>query len=1105
MLIAIRKTEEYSRWLRRCAWAVLALGLLLSVLAWWRASSELQRRADERFARETADVSSQLTQLVDHYIDVLRSFQAMFLVSEAVPRSTFHRHYVDLDIGSEYPAMLAVQFARHVRQDQKADFEAAVRADHSLDPKGYPDFRIRPPGSRPDYVVVLYNEPMAPNQAAFGYDTAYEPTRQTALERARDSGLPQLSAPLPLVQAHHALGVLMTLPVYQPGARLDTIEARRQAFVGVVSGVIRASNMVGQIVRDKDWQHLQWRILDAGTGQASEDVPAQLLYSTADQIAGAYRAASQPDAADVRDQTFDIGGRHWQLHFVRAPVHATTHPYPLALLLGGMMASLGLWWALRSTANGYAKASALAQALSAKALASERHLRSVLDSTIDGLMTLSSDGRILSINHAACLMFGYRESDLTGQHLSILMPAAASMQQGLSLDEVMQIQRVGIDGVGRRAEGRRSNGMRFPMDLAMSTMFEHDEVLYIAVMRDLSAQDASERAVVEAQRQLNEVDEMRRVIVHNAPYAIFVLNAHGIIQTVNPAGEKLLGFKSHELVGRSTTQRFFDPDQVADRSRLLALRLNQPVQELDVLTHLAKESPGLPSEWTLRRRDGSFIAAEITVTELNNEHGLLTGYLAMAYDVTSRREAEHQLQHLAQHDALTALPNRNMLQDQLKICLSLAERQGHHMALMFLDVDRFKKINDGLGHHIGDAVLIEIARRLRTAMRTTDIVARLGGDEFVILLPQISALEDGERVAQKVLDLFSDPLRIDQHELRITPSIGLALYPEHGSDTVTLMRHADLAMYQAKNNGRNRVQVYSDQMHAPTAATLVLENDLYKALERDELRLHFQPQFDCASGRITGAEALLRWEHDGRLVPPSEFIPLAEETGLIVPMGEWVLRRACHMAQRWRDMSQWPLRVAVNLSAVQLDNQNIPDLVAQVLRETGLPATALELEITESVVVRESLRAADLLSQLRTQGVGIAIDDFGVGYSSFAYLRELPVDRFKLDRSFLTSVPESTGDSRLVAALIAMGHRLDVGIVAEGVETQEQAAFLVSHGCDEAQGFYLGRPIAEEAFEAMLMAHARLQDEIVRQALRPVSIAGTACDSTFEPAPSTTY
>ena len=1073
MLIDIHKTEEDSRWLRRCSWVVLVAGLVLSAASWWRASENLQHNADAAFVKQVAEVSEQVNQLFTHYLDVLRSFQSMYMVSDEVKRSTFHQQYLAQHITGEYPALLAVQFSRLITHEHKAAFEAAVRADRSLEASGYPDYKIKPEGDRADYMPVLFMEPMAGNKAAFGYDIAYEPTRREVLERARDTGQAQVSAPIQLLQATgpDKLGVVVRMPVYKSGAPTDTTARRREAFVGLVSGVIKASALMTQVTHQKDWRQLQWLVQDVGAELAPDQTEPQSLFNTADQIPDGYRAPGTTAASDTHLHRIDVGGRHWQLHFARPPVQAMVQPYPLALLLGGVFTSLGLWWALRSGAARQAQAASMAMDLSRKARESERRLRSVLDNTIDGIVTLTPTGQILSVNHAVCLIFGYGEADMIGQHLGKLLPSAAT--SGMLVETFLQDQRVGLDGVGRRTQGRRANGAMFPLDLAMSNMSVHGVIQHIGVLRDLSAQEAAERAIVEAQRQLNEVDEMRRVIVHNAPYAIFVLNAQGIIQTVNPAGERLVGFKSHELVGRSTTQRFFDPDQIADRARMLALRLNEPVRELDVLTHLAHESPGLPTEWTMRCSDGSFIVAEITVTELSNEYGQLSGYLAMAYDVTSRREAEHQLQHMAQHDALTALPNRNMLQDQLKTCMTIAERNEHHMALMFLDVDRFKKINDSLGHHVGDAVLIEIARRLRSGMRTSDIVARLGGDEFVILLPHIAALEDGERVAQKVLDLFVDPLCIGEHELRITPSVGMALYPEHGTDTVTLMRHADLAMYQAKNNGRNRVQIYSDQMQSSTAETLVLENDLYKALERDELRLHFQPQFDCLSGRITGAEALLRWEHDGRLVPPSDFISLAEETGLIVPMGEWVLRRACTMAQQWRERSGWPLRVAVNLSAVQLDQQDVPGLVAQVLHETGLPATALELEITESVVVRESLRAADILTQLRAQGVGIAIDDFGVGYSSFAYLRELPVDRFKLDRSFLASVPQSPGDSRLVAALIAMGHRLDVGIVAEGVETPEQAAFLVAHGCDEAQGYHLGRPMAEAAFEALLMAHSR--------------------------------
>lgn len=1088
--IEIDKTRTQENiWLRRSSWLVLGVGLLVCALAWQHTAVQERDRADERFEREVTDTARRLEQQLERYRSVLNGFQAMFMVDENVDRLSFHRHFVNLRIGQDYPALLALQYQQRVTARDKAAFEHEVRQDSSVNPGGYPHFKVHPQGERSEYVPVKYNEPMLGNEAVMGYDAAFEPTRRETLERARDSGMAQLSPPLQLVQVSSAdkIGFVVRLPVYRHEGRLDSVAGRRAAYLGQLSGVFRASDLMREALSPQAWSRLHWQVADLGLAGAPAGQAEQLLFDSSQAGPEHFNPSTQAAASDRIEHRLQAGGRQWRLRFTRPAVNHFWQPYPLSLAMGCLLASLGLWWALRGAAMRHHQASVMAVALSRKAIDSEHRLRSVLDHTVDGILTISPAGRVLTVNQAMCHIFGHPQDQMLHRHLSCLLPAAASQggpeDPPALIQDFLATQTVGLEGMGRRTQGRRADGELFPVDLAVSTMEIEGQPQYIAILRDLSAQQQAEVAILEAHRQLGEVDEMRRVIVHNAPYAIFLLNRHGIIQTVNPAGESLLGYKPQELIGKSSAQRFFEPTQVAERAHMLALRLNQPIEELDVLLHLAKESPGLPSEWTLVRADGRSLVAEVSVTVLSDEMGQMTGYLAMAQDVTLRHEAENQLQHMALHDALTALPNRNMLQDHLKTCAAVAEREGHLMALMFLDLDRFKKINDTLGHHIGDSVLIEVARRLRTAMRTSDMVARLGGDEFVILLPRIAEAGDGERVAQKVIDLFAEPLRVGPHELRVTPSIGLVVYPSHGLDAVTLMRHADLAMYQAKNNGRNRIQVYSDSMESPTADTLVLENDLYKALERRELRLHYQPQFDCATGQITGAEALVRWEHGGKLVPPGDFIPLAEETGLIVAMGEWVLREACARAQAWRQSTSWPLRIAVNLSAVQLDHPGLVEMVASALRDTGLPPTALELEITESVVVRESLRAADILTQLRAVGVSIAIDDFGVGYSSFAYLRELPVDRFKLDRSFLSSVPQSEGDSRLTAALIAMAHRLEVGIVAEGVETAEQNEFLRDHGCDEAQGYHLGRPMKDEAFEALLLAHCQRHAGMVRSPL----------------------
>ncbi|MES2089250.1 MAG: EAL domain-containing protein [Pseudomonadota bacterium] len=1085
--------EQVSRWADRwkvLSWITLALGLCVTLSTWQYAAREVQRHADERLNHASLDSTSQLNQTLRRHLDLMRSFQALFLATEQVSREDFQRHYASLDVNQQFPGLIAVQYSRLVSRANKATFEAGVRGDTSLLPHGYPHFTIHPQGDRADYLAVTYVEPAHGNERVLGYDQMHEDARRAAAFQARDSGQASATPPVTLKSGDHdALGFVLRLPIYRPHMPVESVTQRQRAFAGQIGVAFQADTLLGAIVPASDWATRHWLIRDVGAAAERTAPPSQpqILFDTTQQGVPAFTPSNTVAPEDRRVQSIEVAGRRWELVMTRPPVHALSQPYPLALLMGGTVATLAIFLALRTFANQYGQASRMAKRLSSQALSSEKHLRSVIDNTIDGIVTVNEEGIVLSVNAAICRVFGQTEHQMVSQPLSRLIPAIRSHGLDQPLEEFLLTQRISIDGVGRRVEGRHVNGHTFPLDLAVNPMEVDGQKHYVGILRDLTSQDMAEHSFQEAQRQLNEVDEMRRVIVHNAPYAIFVLNRHGVIQTVNPAGEALLGYRSQELIGKSTTERFFVPEEVAARARLLSLRLSRPVEDLQVLAYLANESPGLPSEWGLVRADGRQLTAEITVTLLRDEVDEVTGYLAMASDVTSRREAESQLQHLALHDSLTGLPNRNMLQEQLKASVTLAERDGNSLALMFLDLDRFKKINDTLGHHIGDSVLIEVARRLRTEMRTSDIVARLGGDEFVVLLPRIALAEDGVVVAQKVLELFIEPLRVGPHELRITPSIGLVIYPTHGVDAITLMRHADLAMYQAKSQGRNRIQMYSEQLESPTIDTLRLENDLYKALERDELRLHYQPQFDCATGRITGAEALVRWEHNGKLVPPADFIPLAEETGLIIPMGEWVLRRACQKAQAWRERSGWPLRIAVNLSAIQLDQTDLVDLVARVLLETGLPPTALELEITESVVVRESLRAAAVLTQLRGLGVAIAIDDFGVGYSSFSYLRELPVDRLKMDRSFLANVPSSPGDSRLAAALIAMAHRLEVGIIAEGVENEEQYAFLRAHGCDETQGYYLARPMAEPAFEALLMEHS--QETIAKDALTKIAAA----------------
>ncbi len=427
--------------------------------------------------------------------------------------------------------------------------------------------------------------------------------------------------------------------------------------------------------------------------------------------------------------------------------------------------------------------------------------------------------------------------------------------------------------------------------------------------------------------------------------------------------------------------------------------------------------------------------------------------------------AERHVNHLAYHDALTDLPNRRLFADQLEQRTELARRKGQPLALLFLDLDRFKLINDSLGHNMGDLLIQSVAQRLMDAVRKSDIVGRLGGDEFTVIVESVTSAQESAVIAQKLIDALAEPFMLDTHEIFVTVSVGIALYPFDGDQSGTLIKNADAAMYRAKEHGRNNYQFYTAEMGARAMERLALETNLRRALDRDEFLLHYQPQVRLDSGEMFGLEALVRWNHPDRgLVAPSEFIPLAEETGLIVPIGAWVLRSACRQARAWRDAGGAGLRVAVNLSGRQLRQQNLVEVVRKVLDETGLSPEGLELELTESSIMHKDELTRSTLWALHEMGIRLSIDDFGTGYSNLGYLKRFPIDSLKIDRSFVRDITTDPDDAAIATAIISMAHNLKLEVVAEGVETNEQRTLLRERGCDAIQGFLVGGPAPAEAY-----------------------------------------
>ncbi|MEX8495576.1 EAL domain-containing protein [Sphaerotilus sp.] len=570
--------------------------------------------------------------------------------------------------------------------------------------------------------------------------------------------------------------------------------------------------------------------------------------------------------------------------------------------------------------------------------------------------------------------------------------------------------------------------------------------------------------VVRAMDQQAEFDDARlRGVIDQSTEGIITFDADCSVLAANPAAHGM--FQRQSLCGQS----LFDLIDPADRS---ALR--------EYLRGLAHAGPGAGDvRIELRALRGEVSVFQLSLTCRPLVSAAPRGeWLGMLRDQSAGLRAAAAMRKLAQHDALTGLINREAFQKRLAQALTelragASAGDSVPLAMMIIDLDRFKKINETLGHLVGDRVLLEIAARLRAALDEEAVLARLGGDEFAVLVVQPDALTHIEAHARRILRLMSEPLEVDGHRLRVSGSIGITGVGVGEDlacvDGVALMSQADSAMYVAKNAGRSQLHVHHREDRQNSPVQLQLEVDLHRALERKELELYFQPQFDCRTRVLVGAEALLRWHHHSQgMVSPAEFIPMAEESGLIVPIGRWVLDEACRHALTWQEVAGRPLSVAVNLASRQMVDDDIVSAVQESLARHALPASLLELEITESSAVTDTVQARGLLNRLADLGVGVSIDDFGVGYSSLSYLRDLPVQRFKIDRSFLINVPHDAGSSRLVSAMISMARSLEVGLVAEGVETVEQLDFLAQQQCDVAQGFLLGKPVPASEFLSRL-------------------------------------
>jgi diguanylate cyclase (GGDEF)-like protein/PAS domain S-box-containing protein len=684
----------------------------------------------------------------------------------------------------------------------------------------------------------------------------------------------------------------------------------------------------------------------------------------------------------------------------------------------------------------------------AKSREHERQFRETFDQAAVGIVHTSLDGKYLQVNRKFCDMLGYSESELLGQ-------AAGDFTH-----------------IEDRERGRE---YRQPLWAGKLENFQEEKryvrrdgrVIWtnrtVSLARDAAGKPLYFIRIIEDITDRKEVAERYRATFDNAPVGIMHTDVEtDTILHANPKLCDMLGHTPDELLGMTTDQILEPECRGTDRLHYREQMLNGEIGTFS-------------SERKFLRKDGSPVWVNRNVSLVRDAAGTPLYFIRIIEDISDRREAEDRLKHLAHYDALTGLPNRVLFHDRLRQALAQARRNNWVAAVLFIDLDRFKNVNDTLGHSAGDRLLKQVSERLAACVRSGDTVGRLGGDEFAIALTNISSPGDASVVAQKVRAALGGAFPLGGTEVFVTSSIGITLFPTDSEDLDVLIRNADTAMYRAKDLGRNNYQFYTPEMNAHALEKLSLENSLRRALERNEFLLYYQPKVSLATGEVTGVEALLRWLHpEIGLVAPAEFMPMLEETGLIVPTGEWVIRAACAQLTAWRQTGVKPVSIAVNLSARQFQARDLGASIARILDEEGVEHGLLEFEITESSLVNNTEEAAQTLAFLNTLGVRVAIDDFGTGYSSLSYLKRFPLDALKIDGSFVRDITTDADDAAITRAIITMAHHLELSVIAEGVETEDQLNFLTANGCDQIQGYYFSFPLSAVECTALLKDGRRL-------------------------------
>lgn len=1016
---------------------VITLVMLGVTFAYWHKEKRESDEARQHFFQEASDQVTQGIQgrLQDFEL-VLRGFKGLYESSDNLTPGDYRQYFQVLQLDQSLASLQAVSLALSVSQAQKSRHHADM---HGLGLTGY---RIKPEGERAQYAPIVLIEPLeGSNVKALGFDIVSKPDLLGALERARDTGVMALTGRVKLVQDDTDVlpAVVMYLPIYARTAQLDTVEQRRAALLGWVGGPFRIFDLVNSL--QPQFPHdLGFDIFDGAS------VSPEAQFFMGDRSGSPAGASTGLNAT----RTIDVGGKRWTLAFRPLPAFenrfSDTHEHVMIASMG-IALSLLLGWLSWLLVNGRERAVALANDMTQELHLARADLEATLDALPDILFEVDLAGRYHAYRTSRLHLLAATPEVFLGKLITDILPAEPA---SVCLAAVQEANATGFS-MGRQIALQIGDENRwFELSVARKHGIEATEPRFIVVSRDIT-----ERKKAEEQLQLSAQ------MFSSSRDGIVISDAQNHILSVNPAFTTITGFTEAEVLGQSPA--FL---QSGRQDGAFYATMWQDIQS---------EGYWQGEIWN-KRKNGEIYPEWLSISTVKDAAGAITRHIGILSDLTDRKADQERIDYLDHYDKLTRLPNHDLLYDRTTLALATARRTGGSVSMLFVDLDRFQYVNDSLGRSAGDQVLRTIAERLVKNLQADDTVCRHSADEYILLLPKTDA-QGAAHIASRLLALIKAPVVLDSgQELRLTASVGAAVYPDNGTDFEKLTQCAGAALKQAKLAGRDNFRFFTEHMHGQVNEILLIENQLRQALPKGELLLYYQPQVDAMSGRITGAEALIRWQHpEWGLVSPARFIPIAENSGQILEIGDWVLRTAVQQVANWRREGLPVVPVAVNLSALQFLQTSLCETVGAALQGSQLTPGLLELELTERIAMEDSSLTVEQIGKLHAMGVTLSIDDFGTGYSSLSYLKLYQIDKLKIDQSFVRGLGRDANDGAIVAAIIHMAHGLGFRTIAEGVETRAQLDYLRAQGCDEIQGYFFGRPVPADEFASLLRRGGALE------------------------------